>query len=64
MCRANILVNYVLTGIALPLALLTLLSLFLAVAQGQTNFFIPPAYAGTGYPFVALHGGNLESVKL
>jgi len=58
MYRSNALVNCVLTFVVLPLALFPLLSPSLAVAQGQTNFFVPPAYAGTGSLFVADFNGD------
>jgi hypothetical protein len=58
MPRANVLVNYILIGVVLPFALLPLLSPSLAVAQGQYNFLVPPAYSGTGNLFVADLNGD------
>jgi len=58
MYRSNAPVNYVLINAVLPLALFTVLSASLAVAQGQNNFFVPPVYAGTGNLFVADFNGD------
>jgi hypothetical protein len=53
--RSNALVFIV---VVLPLALWAVLSPSFAVAQGQYNFFVPPAYAGTGNLFVADFNGD------
>lgn len=58
MYRSNALVNCLRLGVVLPLALLITLLPSLAVAQGQYNFIVPPAYNGTGNQFVADFNGD------
>ena len=58
MYRSNALVNCFRLRVVLRLALLITLLPSLAVAQGQYNFIVPPAYSGTGTQFVADFNGD------
>jgi len=58
MYRSNALANYVLVGVVLPLALLPCCPLPWAVAQGQYNFIVAPAFSASGNLFVADFNGD------